>query len=75
VKGSGWEGGGGLVTINKTLSGQDYYTRLVPKFQNELFLGLNFESNFTRSDITTIRFLNLLSKIELLEKNIVGCEM
>jgi hypothetical protein len=43
-------------------------TRLVPKSKNKLFLGLSFKSNFTLSGITTIRFLNLFSKVELLAK-------
>jgi hypothetical protein len=42
--------------------------------QNELFLGLSFESNFTLSGITTIRFLNLFSKVELLAKTLLGVE-
>jgi hypothetical protein len=45
-------------------------------YENELFLGPSFESNFAPSGITTIRFLNPLSKIELLAETLLGvkCE-
>jgi hypothetical protein len=51
-------------------------TRLAPKFTKELFLGLSFKSYFNLSGITTIRFLNLFSKVELLAKTLlrVKCE-